>query len=250
MRWLKKKIQRCVDRAVANALAEQGPDTVVSAVAEVPPLAPPLPIFDILVERQGYGKTRQSKTPVSADGAPIPWYTYPAIEYFDQLDARGLRIFEYGSGNSSLFWARKGANVWSVEHDSAWFEKMVLKSACLRQIVLRGSPEDYANAIAAVGGEFDLIIIDGVWRNECAAAALPYLRKGGCIILDNSDWYSDVAAYLRGRGLFQVDFNGFGPINEYCWTTSLFLPAETTLTSRLNDARPIGGIDVCKSATW
>jgi len=34
---------------------------------------------------------------------PIPWYTYPAIEYLNNLDFTDKNVFEYGSGNSSLW---------------------------------------------------------------------------------------------------------------------------------------------------
>lgn len=245
MRWLKNRIKSYIDLAVANSVA--------NVVADATPKAEPqlfLPAVDILVERQGYGRTLHEKVPVAADGSPIPWYTYPAVEFFGQLDARGLRIFEFGCGNSSLFWAHKGAEVFAVEHDRAWFERMSTMSARLRQLVLRESDAEYACAIADAGGEFDIVIIDGVWRNQCAEAALAHLRKGGCIILDNSDWYTDVADFLRGRGFLQIDFNGFGPINSYCWTTSLLIPAVSVLGSRLKHPRPVGGIDICKPAIW
>jgi hypothetical protein len=239
--WLTSKIKVYIDRAAVNAVAEAMPKPE-------PKLS--LPAFDILVEKHGYGRTLGEKVPVAADGSPIPWYTYPAVEFFGQLDARGLRIFEFGSGHSSLFWAHKGAEVFAVEHDRAWFEKMSTMSACLRQLELRESTAEYVRAIADVGGEFDIIIIDGVWRNQCAQAALAHLRKDGCIILDNSDWYTDVAEFLRAREFLQVDFSGFGPINHYCWTTSLLVPAASVLKSRLQHPRPIGGIEACKAATW
>lgn len=49
------------------------------------------------------------------DGNPIPWYTYPAIEYLSQFDYGGKRVFEYGCGYSSLFWAERAAKVISIE---------------------------------------------------------------------------------------------------------------------------------------
>lgn len=243
MRRLKHWIKVCIDRAITKTVA--GPAPKPEPESSLPP-----PVLDILVERQGYGRTLREKVPVAADGTPIPWYTYPAVEFFGQLDARGLRIFEFGCGHSSLFWAHKGADVFAVEHDRAWFEKMSAMSARLKQLVLRESIEEYVRAIADVGGEFDIVIIDGVWRNQCAQAALPHLREGGCVILDNSDWYTDVAESLRKRGFLQVDFSGFGPINSYCWTTSLLLQTTSVLNSRLTHPRPVGGIQVCKLATW
>lgn len=204
----------------------------------------------VLAERQGLGASMETGRPVAADGSPVPWYTYPAIEYLRQLDASGLDIFEYGCGNSSLFWARKGAHVWSVEHDAQWHASMSEQSSLLRGLMLREDKLGYAQAVHAPGGQFDIIIVDGVWRNECAMEAISKIKPEGLIILDNSDWYADVAQFLRSRGYFQVDFNGFGPINPYCWATSFFLPWRSPFIARLNQPQPIGGIPVAKGEMW
>ena len=206
--------------------------------------------YETLLEQYGHPRTTETKQPVAADGSPLPWYTYPAIEYCNQLDASGIHIFEYGSGNSSLYWARKGARVWCVEHDAAWYETMRKKSALLCDISLCHDKEAYVSAIAKAGVTFDLVIVDGIWRNESASAALSCLNEGGLIILDNSDWYTDVAEFLRSREFFQVDFSGLGPVNNYCWTTSFFLPLHSPFTKRLRSPRPIGGIEVSKGADW
>ncbi len=222
-------------------------------IAEPVPSGPkevPSPTQEILAHLHGHARTLEAKLPVAADGSPLPWYTYPAIEYCNQLDASDLNIFEYGSGNSSLYWAHKGANVWCVEDDSAWYETMKRKSAQLRGISLRTTSEAYASVIAEVGQQFDIVVIDGMWRNECVAKALAYVRKDGLVILDNSDWYTDVAGFLRTRDYFQVDFNGFGPVNNYSWTTSIFLPFPSPYVERLRQPHPIGGIEVSKNDKW
>lgn len=213
-------------------------------------IKPVYPAVNVLLGLHGYERTLESRLPLAADGSPIPWYTYPAIEYFNQLDAKGLRVFEYGSGNSSLYWARKGADVWSVEHDPGWCETMGKRSAQLKDLLLRESCESYASAISEVGGEFDVIVIDGAWRNECVRAALPFLSPEGVFILDNSDWYTDVSDFLKEVGFFQVDFNGFGPINNYCWTTSILFRLSSPLKSRFGHPKPVGGIEVFRGEKW
>lgn len=208
------------------------------------------PTQEILGRLHGHACTLETKLPVAADGSPLPWYTYPAIEYCNQLDASDLNIFEYGSGNSSLYWAHKGANVWCVEDDTAWYETMRGKSGQLRGISLKTTSAAYASAIAERGQQFDIVIIDGVWRNECAVEALAHIRSEGLIILDNSDWYKDVAQFLRAHAFFQIDFNGFGPVNNYCWTTSVFLPFRSPYMERLKQPQPIGGIQASKGDKW
>ncbi len=61
----------------------------------------------------------------------------------------------------------------------------------------------------------------------CAKVAVEILnthaQEGAMIILDNADWHRGCARFLREQGLIEIDFHGFGPINCYTWTTSIFL---------------------------
>lgn len=52
----------------------------------------------------GYGQFRTIKNweCINKNREPIPWYTYPAIEYLSSLDFSNKNIFEYGGGNSTL----------------------------------------------------------------------------------------------------------------------------------------------------
>lgn len=204
----------------------------------------------ILLDCQGVRRSAALGRPVAADGAPLPWYTYPAIEYFNRWDVRGLSIYEFGSGNSSLYWAGKGAVVRSVEHDPEWFSEMQKRSSSLAGLSLCSNKEDYAASIAEGDRFYDLVIIDGVWRNECAAAAMSRLKPDGVVLLDNADWYADVRGYLVDKGFFPIDFSGFGPINAYCWTTTLLAPWKSAWTERIAPPRPIGGIQVVKGEQW
>ena len=54
------------------------------------------------------------KVCVDKDNNPIPWYTYPAIEYLSQFDYSNKEIFEYGCGYSSMFWANRAKKVTSI----------------------------------------------------------------------------------------------------------------------------------------
>jgi len=44
------------------------------------------------------------------------------------------------------------------------------------------------------------------------------------VIFDNSDWYPKTIEFLRNTlDWIEVDFHGFGPINDYTWTTTIFI---------------------------
>jgi hypothetical protein len=202
------------------------------------------------IESHGYDKSRQKFAPLAADGSPLPWYTYPAIEYLNSTNVNGLKIFEYGAGNSSLYFARRGAQVWSVEHNSEWFDKFIFSSSGLKRIMLRTTKESYINSIKEVDDKFDILIIDGNWRFDCLRAGISKLSMGGIVLLDNSDWYTDVVAELITLGYIHFSFSGFGPINEYCWTTSFFLKANCVLSGRVGAPTAIGGRAAYRTPYW
>lgn len=193
-------------------------------------------------------KTIDNKVCVDRDGNPIPWYTYPAIEYLSQFDYSGKKIFEYGCGNSSLFWAARAAFVTSIEDNPQWFDKWRKEfRAPNLEILLRGEGKDYENAVFEKEDMYDVIVIDGKRREKCGVAAVRKLAPGGVIILDDSDRintsmeYVNTVKELKKADLFQVDFYGFCPMNNYTKTTSLFLRRDFNFQTR-HKIQPINGI--------
>jgi hypothetical protein len=186
-----------------------------------------------------------NKSTLKLNGKIIPWYTYPAIEYLNQFDFKGKKIFEWGSGSSSSFFADKGVDkVISIEHDELWYEKVKSELKNNQELVYSDLNE-YPVQIKKYLEKFDVIIIDGQRRYDCSKAAIGKLKEGGMIILDNSDWFYKSAQYLKEKlDLIQVDFHGFGPINNYTWTTSVLLSKEFNFKT-LNSRQPgnaVGGL--------
>lgn len=173
---------------------------------------------------------------------PHPWYTYPALEYLSQFDARRFSVFEFGAGSSSLFWAARARIVCAVESDPAWHAKLAARGVANLRLFLREDKARYVGCLAEQKEKFDVIVIDGRWRKSCAAAAPACLGEGGMIVLDNADWHPRTAQALRASGFLQIDFSGFGPINAYTWTTSVFLKPATHLQEGFRDAAPVGGL--------
>lgn len=168
------------------------------------------------------------------NGDPVPWMTYPAVEYLSQFDFSKNTVFEWGSGNSSSWFSKRFESIISVESNPIWFDKCqeVLnenQTLLLREFNRKGSEDDenvikFADAILEQKGKFDVIVNDGklISRPRCNVNALKKLRRGGVIIFDNSDWFPAQCEKLRKEGFFQIDFHGNGPLNKYTWTTSIF----------------------------
>ena len=53
-----------------------------------------------------------------------PWLVFRARRMLNKITFKGMRVFEYGSGGSTLFFLDKGCMVSSVEHDPLWYNKI------------------------------------------------------------------------------------------------------------------------------
>lgn len=189
-----------------------------------------IPFANKFFDEIGYSRSLKEGACVDKDGNPIPWYTYPSIEYLNQFDYSNKQVFEFGCGNSSLWWANHAKNVISVEEKKDWYETRLQFGKQNLKLLLKESEKDYCDSILKYENLFDVIIIDGdPNRFECTKNAIEKIAENGIIILDNSDRAAEFDEYkksvelLKEKEFTQIDFYGFGPLNDYCWCTSVFL---------------------------
>ena len=120
----------------------------------------------------------------------IPWYVPDANRFLQQRDWSGCTCFEYGSGYSTPWYARRFSHVYTVEHDREWLSRVddLVKSFDNVTIFACSDIEDYVRAVDRTGVEyFDLISIDGIFRNECFEYSVGRLKPNGILVLDNTD---------------------------------------------------------------
>lgn len=190
-------------------------------------------VFSSLVSFRSFGYLVQTgwfnsfklKESVDANLNPIPWFTYSAVDFIKDRLNNKLNVMEFGSGNSTLFFAERVKKVTSVEHDNTWFQNIIKKKISNVEIKLVSSEtaEDYIQALSAFG-KFDVIIIDGLFRNECIKASLKYLSESGIMILDDSERndYADGIKYMLSSGLKRLDFSGIAPGIFFRKCTTIF----------------------------
>jgi len=151
-----------------------------------------------------------SGVPVDGEGRPSPWYSMPARVWLERRLRVSDRVFEFGAGQSTLWYASRVRSVSSVDHDEAWVRRLRLQLPCNATVDL-ASPEDYVCALPRLGREFDVVAIDGIARSECAGVAAEWITPGGLIVVDNSDRPESAAGIeaLVARGFRHIDFIGF-----------------------------------------
>jgi hypothetical protein len=175
----------------------------------------------------GWFKSRRMKSSVDAFGNQIPWYTYSFLDAISDRIPSDLRVFEYGSGNSTKWWAERTEAVVSVEHHEGWYKRVSFEMPPNVKLLYRELENNaYANAILEAGGKFDLIILDGRKRVDCSKVCVEALSDRGVIIWDNSERqkYGDGIKALLKLGFRQLRFTGFIPID--------FAPSETSVFYR------------------
>ena len=177
------------------------------------------------LRESGYFKSVALKRPCRLDGSPIPWMNYGAINFLEERLGADLNIFEYGSGNSTIFFAGRVNTVTSLECDRGWYEyvKGILPSNASVLFCPIGDPA-YVGTIAEQDRKFDVVIVDAEERVKCMLNAADFLTDRGVIILDDAARpdYREGVEGLLSRGFRVLPFDGMkaGGINVY--RTSIF----------------------------
>ena len=177
------------------------------------------------LETSGWLNSLYLGKPVNQEAKPIPWYTYPAIEFIENKINTNFRVFEYGSGNSSLWWSERVTQVISMESDANWFEYIKKNMPSNVELYLIEDDLEYASAINQYEDHyFDVIIVDGINRNQCAEFALSKVKDQGFLIFDNTDdhRYAEGVKKLLESGFIRIDFYGMIPSYLYKNCTSIF----------------------------
>jgi predicted O-methyltransferase YrrM len=185
------------------------------------------------LKEAGWYRSARKRVSVDAAGEPIPWYTYAAISFLAERTKENMAVFEYGSGNSTLWWARRVARVVSCEHDAEWYEltKERLPSNVEYRLLELTPGGDYSASIGDYGRIFDIVVVDGRDRVNCAKKSVLGLKPDGVVVWDNSDReeYREGYDFLSANGFRRVDFSGMGPINANGWMTSVFYRPDNCL---------------------
>jgi len=188
----------------------------------------------------------------------LPWLTYDAIHYLTEHVGANLKVFEFGSGGSTLFWAERAAMCVSVEHDPSWVARL--------RPLLRGTPHvdlrlvppeplgddahvpneaDFADPARYLSsdptyagmsfrayasqidgfpdGFFDIVLVDGRARPACIAHGASKVRDGGLFILDNAEiphYLAQTWSYLSGFDV--VERHGVAPIGRQMTQTNIY----------------------------
>lgn len=144
-----------------------------------------------------------------------PWLAPGAIAWLEANLPKEGAGFEWGSGRSTQWFGKRLTALTSIESDKQWFENVIrqVREAGLDHVTVRHIPLDHAEAdtyrldytplpanpsaiLDLPDTSLDLVIVDGWYRPVCARAALPKLKPGGLLLIDNTDWKDPPHAHV------------------------------------------------------
>jgi hypothetical protein len=183
------------------------------------------------LHENGWFKSIWTDSSVDKHGGAIPWITYPCIYYLEKTVPKKAKVFEYGSGNSTLWWSKRTTSLTSIEYDRFWYERVskdLPKNVELHHYELKNG---YEKAVNKTTQKYDIIVIDGRKRNECAKNSLLNLSSKGVIIWDNTNRakYRKGMDYLKKQGFKRLDFFGMGPLSPKNSLTTIFYRSDNIL---------------------
>ena len=188
----------------------------------------------------------------------VPWLVFDVIEFLNSLPLENKRVFEYGSGGSTLYWLSRKMTCVSIEHDPSWYESLHIyfdtsmeidyrlaqpNEICSGKLLDISNPllylsddpafrgnsfKNYANQINDFPQDyFDIILIDGRSRPSCIMHSVTKVKVGGFLVLDNSDrsYYLDKTSTIL-KNFDRKTFRGATPCSSWFTETSVFTRKE------------------------
>lgn len=138
------------------------------------------------------------------------WWTHPCLDVINTWDLTGKRWLEFGAGLGTASLRQKCKWVDSIEANSEWANKAAdycnqnnLLNGIIYSADLPDGIQELKDAYFSLipDGEYDIVSVDGIWRNECLQWALDHFKgRDGILVVDNLDqdfvWISPAANEL------------------------------------------------------
>jgi len=166
-----------------------------------------------------------TQRPMSCNGESLPWMNYTVIGLIEERLPATARVLEYGSGASTFWWSKRSALVISVESDPYWYERCRNSLPSNVNLRLASPDESYPNlAEEDRSKSFDVVIIDGHFRVECAHYILPYMSSSAIIVWDDAERSTYQLGYdfLKKSGFRSLRFFGPKPAASKPAATEIF----------------------------
>ncbi len=122
-----------------------------------------------------------------------PWLTYGAIIAVEAIVNKKMKVLEFGSGGSTIFWAKNCQKVKSYETNPEWYKAVKQKTDSLDlnnvEIVLGDRRRMGRGLKSEPDSYYDIVLIDSdpkhSRRLDLTNNAVSKVKTGGWLIIDN-----------------------------------------------------------------
>lgn len=120
-----------------------------------------------------------------------PWLTFGAIIALESIVNKEIKVLEFGSGGSTIFWAKNCKSVKSYETNPQWYKDVKQKTENLKNVKiilcdrhgmslgLKSEPDD----------SYDIVLIDSdpkhSRRLDLTNNAVSKIKTSGWLVIDN-----------------------------------------------------------------
>lgn len=152
-----------------------------------------------------------------------PMLSLPFLDWFESYDFSDFNLIEFGSGNSTNYFADKVETVVSFETDINFYNNF--KSSLSENIDYRFIQKyDLENKIPDVEiNDKTIVFVDSASNRFLLTKNILQIKSPNILILDNSNEYKNTCKFLYGEGYSEIPFWGlrFTEVEEAC--TSVFI---------------------------
>jgi hypothetical protein len=177
----------------------------------------------------------------------LPWINFLALDTLKKHLRPDFKVFEFGGGGSTLFFCKNVAEVVTVEDHAEWFKTLTETVQAKGYQNWRGffvspepvndarprdqaNPADFKSSVSGLenmsfekyartidqfpAAYFDLILVDGRARPSCIQQAIPRLKKGGLLVVDNTErpyYLAPFQAVIAEQ--FTVELHQYSPVS-------------------------------------
>ncbi len=146
-----------------------------------------------------------------------PWMHEKEIAAIEKYLGHDQVMLEWGSGGSTVYFAPKVKQLWTIEHNKEWFDKLPdianlekLHVAANNLVPITESTHndyrDYIEITSRIKLKFDVVLIDGRARVACAKYVLRHLHTNSVVFLHDF--------YKKGRERYREVLNYYDVVEE------------------------------------
>jgi len=181
---------------------------------------------DSYLYSSGWMASLANKTPQNNVGETMPWMNFSIIELLHEKLTKEQDLFEFGSGYSTHYYAKRVKSVTSIEYDERWYNQIRNDIPSNVELIFQAYDQGnrYCMTITEQDKSYDVVIIDGRDRVNCFKQALAKLSSSGVILLDDSQRsrYSEVFELATKNDFRVLNIAGLKPTGTARDQTSIF----------------------------